>query len=171
MNNISSLYVDLSNILKMTDSDIPVDTVFPEAAFSEFSDICLCSPVILSGKIINLAGDLRIEAVLKFSAKHLCDRCLSSFVKDYELEFSDEIALDNSGRELDEYISYSNNRVLLTEAVYKCMFAEMGIKNVCRHDCKGLCGSCGKDLNSGECTCMDDYIDPRLLKLKDFLKK
>jgi uncharacterized protein len=36
---------------------------------------------------------------------------------------------------------------------------------LCREDCKGLCGQCGNDLNSGTCGC-EKPIDPRLAALK-----
>jgi len=36
---------------------------------------------------------------------------------------------------------------------------------LCREDCKGLCGQCGIDLNSGTCAC-EKPIDPRLAALK-----
>ncbi len=36
---------------------------------------------------------------------------------------------------------------------------------LCREDCKGLCGQCGIDLNSGTCKC-EAPIDPRLAPLK-----
>ena len=32
---------------------------------------------------------------------------------------------------------------------------------VCREDCKGLCPSCGADLNAGECTCPTQHADTR----------
>ncbi|HEX4620364.1 MAG TPA: DUF177 domain-containing protein, partial [Myxococcaceae bacterium] len=37
---------------------------------------------------------------------------------------------------------------------------------VCREDCKGLCPSCGKDLNEGPCPCEPRAVDPRLAALK-----
>jgi len=169
MNN-SNNYIDLSKIIKMTDSEIPVEIVFFAENFSDEA-VKFASPVKLFGKLVNLSGMLRVEAMLEFSVEYSCDRCLSDFVKAYEIPFSDEIALENSEREIDEYIPYSNSRVDLTDAVYKCIFSEMDIKNVCKPDCKGLCGMCGADLNSGFCNCSDDNIDPRLLKLKELLKQ
>ena len=169
-NHISYIqYVDLVKIVKMTDSEIPVEVEFPVEAFSDNS-LNFSSPVRLLGKIINLSGMIRIEAILNFSVEHSCDRCLTSFTNHYEIPLSDEIALVNSEREIDEYIPYSNNRVDLSEAIYKCIFSEMGIKNICKPDCKGLCGKCGADLNNGICNCSDEDIDPRLLKLKELLK-
>src|SRR5262249_16892298 len=38
---------------------------------------------------------------------------------------------------------------------------------VCREDCKGLCGTCGKNLNEGECGCAPSQVDPRLAALKN----
>jgi len=33
---------------------------------------------------------------------------------------------------------------------------------LCRPDCKGLCPSCGQNLNSGQCSCQKEGEDPRM---------
>jgi uncharacterized protein len=38
------------------------------------------------------------------------------------------------------------------------------MKPLCRDDCKGLCGSCGADLNEGPCSC-PPAVDPRWSRL------
>ena len=96
MNN-SDFYIDLSKIIKMTDSDIPVALDIPGEAFLD-SEVSFLTPVSVSGKIINFSGILKIEAILKFSVRHMCDRCLADFIKDYEIEFIDEIAPAEIGR-------------------------------------------------------------------------
>jgi len=166
--NSKALYIDLSKIVKMTDSDIPINIELPFEAFSD-NGINFASSILISGHIINIADILKIDVLLKFSINHECDRCLTSFIREYELAFSDEIAEENSSRDADEYIPYSSNRVSITDAVYKCIFSEMDIKNVCNPDCKGLCGMCGINLNEKTCNCHDDEIDPRLLKLRELL--
>jgi uncharacterized protein len=43
------------------------------------------------------------------------------------------------------------------------------MKPLCREGCKGLCPRCGINLDSGQCECEDDWVDPRwaaLAKLK-----
>ena len=35
---------------------------------------------------------------------------------------------------------------------------------------KGLCSSCGKNLNAGPCDCKPDTVDPRLEVLKQLIK-
>lgn len=43
---------------------------------------------------------------------------------------------------------------------------------VCRDDCKGLCGSCGQDLNEKDCGhSQKKELDPRLAKLKEIKLK
>jgi uncharacterized protein len=32
---------------------------------------------------------------------------------------------------------------------------------ICRDACRGLCASCGADLNDGPCGCVEEPVDPR----------
>lgn len=41
---------------------------------------------------------------------------------------------------------------------------------LCSDTCKGLCPTCGHELNEGDCGCDNEVIDPRLAGLKDFFK-
>jgi uncharacterized protein len=41
--------------------------------------------------------------------------------------------------------------------------------SLCRPDCKGLCPTCGQNLNEGPCSCDTEDIDPRLAELKKLL--
>jgi len=43
-------------------------------------------------------------------------------------------------------------------------------RRLCREECKGLCPTCGADLNAGRCDCEQREVDPRwsaLAELKD----
>ena len=40
----------------------------------------------------------------------------------------------------------------------------------CRPDCKGLCPTCGANLNQAACACTRDDFDPRFRSLKALLK-
>ena len=43
---------------------------------------------------------------------------------------------------------------------------DLPTKFLCTDDCKGLCPTCGKDLNDGPCQCVKHSLDPlwRFLK-------
>ena len=50
------------------------------------------------------------------------------------------------------------------------MVLAMDSKHVCSEDCKGLCATCGADLNEGPCGCKPE-IDPRFAALAQLLDK
>jgi uncharacterized metal-binding protein YceD (DUF177 family) len=83
--------------------------------------------------------------------------------------------------EVEELYTYPNNRVsefsIGDDAILDLaplLRAEAIIADargvLCRPDCKGLCPTCGANLNYGPCDCQDE-IDPRLAKLRELLKK
>ncbi len=43
--------------------------------------------------------------------------------------------------------------------------------NLCKEDCKGLCDTCGVNLNNEKCKCTKKNIDPRLAILQKLLDK
>ena len=57
----------------------------------------------------------------------------------------------------------------LGEALKDSLVIELPIRIYCRTDCKGLCSTCGQNLNEGLCECVEESSDPRweaLAKLK-----
>jgi len=72
----------------------------------------------------------------------------------FELERADEELFDGKSIDLDPLV---REQVLLALPMHA----------VCREDCNGLCGSCGQNLNEGECGCARSQVDPRLAALKN----
>jgi len=73
----------------------------------------------------------------------------------FDLDRADEELFDGKTIDLDPLV---REQVLLALPMHA----------VCREDCKGLCGSCGQNLNEGQCGCAADRVDPRFAKLKNF---
>jgi uncharacterized protein len=103
-----------------------------------------------------------------------CGRCLKKF--EYPLTFSMEeeffpIIDVNSGVMIevpDEPGSFmiDDHHILnLDEAIRQNALLAIPMKPLCRKDCKGICQTCGKDLNKGACSCTKVEIDPRWAKL------
>jgi len=72
----------------------------------------------------------------------------------FVLERADEELFDGKTIDLDPLV---REQVLLALPMHA----------VCRDDCKGLCGTCGQNLNEGECGCARSQVDPRLAVLKN----
>ena len=67
-------------------------------------------------------------------------------------------------------IALMNSDVIdITEIVEKAIISTLPIKRLCKEDCKGLCQSCGANLNKEECSCNNEDIDLRLADLKALL--
>lgn len=56
----------------------------------------------------------------------------------------------------------------LTEIVRQHLLLALPIAPRCREGCRGLCPSCGADLNAGPCGCPRDSVDPRLEALREW---
>jgi uncharacterized protein len=55
--------------------------------------------------------------------------------------------------------------------VREALILELPIKVLCREDCKGVCQSCGANLNDGECGCPRAGGDPRWSALRKLIDR
>ena len=61
---------------------------------------------------------------------------------------------------------YSGKTIDLAPALREQILLAVPPSPVCDETCKGLCPTCGKDLNAGDCGCEKTTIDPRWAALK-----
>jgi uncharacterized protein len=54
----------------------------------------------------------------------------------------------------------------LHDMIREQIYLSVPMKVLCRQDCRGLCPTCGADLNEVECGCPKEVIDPRWASLK-----
>ncbi|HZT05438.1 MAG TPA: DUF177 domain-containing protein [Chloroflexota bacterium] len=93
-----------------------------------------------------------------------CSRCLDPFPfpisMDFEEEFRPSINI-TTGAPLelaeDEALRIDEHHVLdLTELVRQYLLTNAPLQPVCSPDCRGLCPTCGADLNEQACACPSD---------------
>jgi len=77
---------------------------------------------------------------------------------------SKETHLENSDLDTDVI---EGNELDLTEIAREQILLNLPEQELCKEDCRGICPTCGKDLNEGECRCGEDDVDPRWAALKD----
>lgn len=71
----------------------------------------------------------------------------------------------------DDVIVFSGYGLPLDEIVLNSIIVSMPVRYLCKEDCKGLCPTCGRDLNEGDCGCSSDVIDPRFEVLSKLCDK
>lgn len=126
-----------------------------------------------SGNQILVTGNVRVKAVLE------CARCLESF----EVVLSSPVdilcligGVEATGDQVgtcDSIIEVPAKlgRIDLTGEVRSILLVLVPIKPLCKTDCKGLCPSCGTNLNKASCNCSSQKYDPRWDALKRLKEK
>ncbi len=163
------MFIDISSILGKKGEQKEFSFTENIANIKEFSPITAFEgPITVKGIITNSGASLDIEADGHANIVMPCDRC-SKGVK-IELDFSVEENFFASGTAQEDQESYSGNKIEADGVVRKSILSNLPMKVLCCEDCKGLCPQCGKDLNTGECGCKTDFIDPRFESLRSLFK-
>ena len=127
-------------------------------------------PVQVSGTVRNQADALVLEGTAETTLELVCDRCLKPFCRDMRVPVDSLLAETLEDEENDEILLLDNGTVDLDEVFTTALVLAMDSKHVCSEDCKGLCATCGADLNEGPCGCKPE-IDPRFAALAQLLDK
>ena len=128
------------------------------------------SPISVEGAASDSYACILLQAEGSFDYEAPCDRCAAPTRKRYTFRFSHVLAREVEKEENDDYILVDESFKLdLDELLRSDILLELPYKYLCREDCKGLCPSCGKNLNEGPCGCNLHQVDPRLEVLKKLI--
>lgn len=108
-----------------------------------------------------------------------CGRCLatypseidSSFTIIFRKETAPNAEVEDETELCDDDLvssSYCGDEIDLAHEIEEQVVMEIPLKALCDEGCKGLCSSCGTDLNTGSCSCSREPINLKFSALKDF---
>ena len=101
---------------------------------------------------VQMAGrELVARGTLEQDFDAVCSRCGSDF--DFTVSVPDFLA----SVETDEKTEF----VDLTDELRQSIILGLPTYPVCRADCRGVCPTCGKNLNEGPCACAHEVRDDR----------
>jgi uncharacterized protein len=114
-----------------------------------------------AGRSILIAG--KVETTLRLQ----CVRCLKEF--SYPLSTTFELTLHplkegpvaqetELGSEEMEASFFEGGEIHLSEIACEQIFLEIPYQPLCQEECKGLCPSCGQDLNLSSCACVKEEL-------------
>lgn len=128
-------------------------------------------PLVASGvaELMGSIGEIQVRGEFHVKLAAGCDRCLegAEFAIDRKfdlcyqpaetLETGEEIGLKQDETELG---FFDGEGVRLEEILREQVLLALPAQRLCREDCKGLCPSCGANLNQGACSCAPAAVEP-----------
>ena len=149
-------------------------------AFSErlgtlVDDAATTEPVRGELVLSRVGPTIRVDGRVATRVALVCGACLSSCEQPLEVVIDEEFASGGgqhapSGEPLgpEAFVMpvEPGDVIDLTEVVRQHLVLALPIAPRCSPDCRGLCPSCGADLNAGPCGCEVESVDPRLRALE-----
>ncbi|MEN6371988.1 MAG: DUF177 domain-containing protein [Armatimonadota bacterium] len=110
-----------------------------------------------TGRLIIVRGNFSTTVELD------CSRCLEKLTLPVEVKVEEQLPIknfliepveDEDFEEEEEVSSFFENNIFdLSEYIRQAIVVQLPIKPLCSDACKGLCPTCGKNLNEGPCDC------------------
>lgn len=140
-------------------SDEALDGVFP-----------FTTPVCVRGDVVNRAGIVTMQAAATCTMQFVCDRCAAEATRQLSVPMEHVLVSElQSDDDADRYILVPDGKLDLRQLTLEDIFLSLPSKLLCSEDCKGICPTCGKNLNEGPCGCKKE-VDPRLAALLDLFE-
>ena len=117
---------------------------------------------------ILIQGDVSLTVLIP------CSRCLKEVSTDICFSVDKEMKLENgivSGGELEDTGCLAGFSLDVDKLIHEEILVNWPMKILCREDCKGICKTCGQDLNEGDCSCRKTEPDPRMAAIQDIFNK
>jgi uncharacterized protein len=138
-------------------------------------------PLDWSATVERANEEIRIAGSLKATVELNCSRCLEparqEIGRPFDLFFreSDEEMYDEDEVELSERDTrtafFSGTRLAMGDVLREQVLLSLPMKALCNVDCKGLCPSCGANLNVSNCNCPKEQFSPHMEKLLEIKRK
>jgi len=120
---------------------------------------------------------LSLKAKIETVGMFECDRCLTQF--EARLSSSYRMHYVPEGGSHANIIDPTEIQVIppglsvidISEDVRQTILLSVPLKLLCSEECGGLCPKCGRNLNTGPCTCTNTITDSRWEKLRSLQNK
>lgn len=127
----------------------------------------LQSPVRYNVKLTNTGDGFLLSGKCEANAITSCSRCL----EDTKVQLSGEIDvfyIIDGEPDYENELLPSNHDMNLGKIIEAALLVDAPLIPLCSEDCKGLCPTCGKNLNVEKCDCKTEESGNAFAALKDF---
>jgi len=152
----------------------------PESFAADPESFRVVAPVSLAFDIFKDKSQFRLAGRVQALLELPCSRCLEPLTAPVDLPFDlryqpHSVNTGDGEREIEEddltTAFYENDEIDLEQLMREQFYLALPMKPLCGDACRGLCPSCGTNLNRGACDCKRDWDDPRLAVLRELRTK
>lgn len=104
-------------------------------------DLAFAAPIAVSAFVQRSEDELLVAAEADSTIAVVCSRCLATVQRPYHHAF--QVDVEIQGRLAVDVTDDLRQEILLSYPM----------TSLCREDCRGLCPTCGQNLNEGACAC------------------
>ena len=141
---------------------------------SDRKDITAVTPLTADLSVqLESGGVVDVQGTLTAGVDMLCSRCLKPVNEHLHIDFHEQFKQGDQPEDVeedDDTIYVDEDQFDLKLYAEEAFLLNLPFIPLCSDTCKGLCPTCGHELNEGDCGCDNEVIDPRLAGLKDFFK-
>lgn len=144
-------------------------------------DVTASAPLAIHLSEATVGGEAQVTATLSSmtdgviargrataAARLVCDRCLLEWEAQVEARFEEVFRLRPESE--DETRIEPGGWIDLAEAVHDEVALALPLRPLCRPDCRGLCPTCGTDLNTNPCAGHGDEPSSPFTALKQLFE-
>lgn len=148
------MLIDLKPLFCGENDSIDISCELDFSGESLLSGKPLQKPVTVKGSIKRRAQVVFFDATATVTVTAPCDRCCTVCDKVLDLKLSQVIVkrLENEDDD-DNYVLAPDMKVDLYDLVFGETVMNLPSLHLCKEDCKGLCPTCGANLNTQNCNC------------------
>ena len=97
-----------------------------------------------------------------------CTKCNEEFEQPFTVDFNERFlrVTEEEAEELECY-TFRGETLELDRMITDLILLNVPMYGLCKPDCKGLCPTCGANLNYTQCACSDAAVNPAFASLKE----
>ena len=160
------MLLSVQKALQMQGERLAFEVEMPVEPFEFCGDtIRFEKPVHVEGRMVGIEDRIELEGTIKADICSTCVRCLGDAAFQLEVPFTEKYLREEDPEEPDAFL-YEASAVDLDQMVMGNLVMNLPMQILCKEDCKGLCPSCGKNLNEGPCDCDLTPVNPAFAALQ-----
>ena len=107
----------------------------------------------LNGFFSGVGESIYVRGTISTVAHAGCANCMAPAQSPIEVTFSEVFLHEEKSDDPDRF-TYEGSKIDLTDLAMSLTVLSLPMRFMCKEDCKGLCGKCGKDKD--HCTCQKE---------------